>query len=71
MDTMNFRFEGRAKTLTYVLMGIGLVAMVPQVSFTDDSHGHQRFLGQHVGQWFFLLLVGFGRAVFLRLAIRH
>ena len=27
MDTMNFRFEGRAKTLTYVLMGIGVVAL--------------------------------------------
>ena len=25
---MNYRFEGRAKTLTYVLMGIGLVALV-------------------------------------------
>mgnify|MGYP006223402515 FL=1 len=48
---MNFRFEGRAKTLTYVLMGIGVVALASGFLF-DDSHGHQRF-------WANLLVNGF------------
>ena len=48
---MNFRFEGRAKTLTYVLMGIGLLALIYGF-LTDNSHGHQRF-------WANLLVNGF------------
>ena len=63
---MNFRFEGRAKTLTYVLMGIGLVAMATGF-FTDDSHGHQRFWANILVNGFFYFSLGLGALFFYAL----
>ncbi len=48
---MEFKFEGRAKTISLVLMGIGLVALVGGY-LTDDTHHHQRW-------WANLLVNGF------------
>ena len=56
MDTMNFRFEGRAKTLTYALMGLGVVALISGF-LTDDSHGHQRFWANMLVNGFFFLTI--------------
>jgi hypothetical protein len=39
---MEFKFEGRAKLVTQILMVVGLVALIGGY-LTDDSHGHQRW----------------------------
>ena len=48
---MEFKFEGRVKLLTQVLMVVGLIALVGGY-LTDYSHGHQRW-------WANLLVNGF------------
>ena len=63
---MNFSFEGRAKTLTYVLMGIGLVALVSGV-LGDDSHGHQRFWANLLVNGFFYFSLALGALFFYAL----
>ena len=48
---MEFKFEGRLKQVTQVLMAVGVVALI--VGFlTDDSEHHQRW-------WANLLINGF------------
>jgi len=39
---MEFKFEGRAKLVTQILMVVGLVALIGGY-LTDHSHGHQRW----------------------------
>ena len=63
---MNFRFEGRAKTLTYVLMGIGVVALASGFLF-DDSHGHQRFWANLLVNGFFYFSLALGALFFYAL----
>ena len=48
---MEFKFEGRAKLLTQILMVVGLIALIGGY-ITDHSHGHQRW-------WANLLVNGF------------
>jgi len=48
---MEFKFEGRAKLLTQILMVVGLIALIGGY-LTDHSHGHQRW-------WANLLVNGF------------
>ncbi len=66
MDTMNFRFEGRAKTLTYALMGLGVVALISGF-LTDDSHGHQRFWANMLVNGFFFFSLALGALFFYAL----
>ena len=48
---MEFKFEGRAKLLTQILIVVGLIALIGGY-LTDHSHGHQRW-------WANLLVNGF------------
>ena len=48
---MEFKFEGRAKLLTQILMVVGMIALIGGY-LTDHSHGHQRW-------WANLLVNGF------------
>ena len=48
---MEFKFEGRTKLVTQILMGIGLIALIGGF-LTDGSDHHQRW-------WANLLINGF------------
>ena len=48
---MEFKFEGRTKLITQILMGIGLIALIGGF-LTDGSDHHQRW-------WASLLINGF------------
>ena len=48
---MEFKFEGRAKLMTQILMAVGVIALIGGY-ITDHSHGHQRW-------WANLLVNGF------------
>ena len=62
---MEFKFEGRTKLVTQVLMGIGLIALIAGF-LTDGSAHHQRWWANLLINGFFLVLHFFGCPVLLR-----
>ena len=66
MEAKQFQFEGRAKKLTYALMGLGVVALV--FGFLNDhSHGHQRWWANLLVNGFFYFSIALGALFFYAL----
>jgi MFS family permease len=63
---MEFKFTGKLKTITYVLMAIGVLALVVGFVF-DHSHGHQRWWSNLLINGFFFLAIALGALFFYAL----
>lgn len=63
---MEFKFTGKLKTLTFVLMAIGVLALVVGFVF-DPSHGHQRWWSNLLINGFFFLAIALGALFFYAL----
>jgi hypothetical protein len=66
MKITQFQFEGRAKVLTYVLMALGVIALVYGM-ITDHSHGHQRWWANLLVNSYFYFSIGLGGLFFYAL----
>jgi hypothetical protein len=63
---MEFTFSGRAKTLTYILMAVGLLAIVFGF-ITDHTDHHVRFWGNLLINGFFFFAIALGALFFYAL----
>ena len=63
---MEFKFEGHAKTISQVLMGIGLVALIAGF-MTDGSDHHQRWWANLLVNGFFWFSISFAALFFYAL----
>ena len=66
---MEFKFEGRAKIVSQVLMGIGFIALIAGF-LTDGSDHHQRWWANLARQWIFLVLHFVSGTFLLRVELR-
>ena len=63
---MEFKFTGKAKTLSYVLMAVGLVSII--LGFiTDQSEHHQHWWANFLVNGFFFFSIGLGALFFYAL----
>jgi len=63
---MEFKFTGKAKTLSYVLMAVGLVSII--LGFiTDSSEHHQHWWANFLVNGFFFFSIGLGALFFYAL----
>ena len=63
---MEFKFEGRAKLVTQILMVVGLVALIGGY-LTDDSHGHQRWWANLLANGYFYFSISLAALFFYAL----
>lgn len=63
---MEFKFEGRAKLLTQILMVVGLIALIGGY-LTDHSHGHQRWWANILVNGFFYFSISVAALFFYAL----
>ncbi len=72
MSNLNFTFPQKAKTFTYVLMGIGLVSIIAAFIFDkptmpDEHYHHTRAWANILINSFFFMAIGLAAAFFLGL----
>jgi hypothetical protein len=72
MSNLNFTFPQKTKTLTYVLMGIGLVSIIAafmcdKPTVPDEHYHHTRAWANILVNSFFFMAIGLGAAFFMGL----